>query len=99
MTAPLWFVESNLSFEIAVREFDGLSELGGTEDSMFDIVSYVWYRGDTQDSSLSDDLTTAGTAAVWVLLEGKSINERVLAIIHHQLLYLEKVTLCYKWRT
>lgn len=39
--ARVWFVESEITIELIAEELSVLGELGGTEDSMFDIVSYV----------------------------------------------------------
>ena len=92
------FVESEITIELPAEELLVLGELGGTEDSMFDIVSYVWARDSLTGVAHEGFAATAeGSGALWASLEGRPALVRLTAIIQHQLTYLERVTVCYEW--
>lgn len=96
--ARIWFVESEITIELTTGELSILGELGGTEDSMFDIVSYVWNRDSLTGVAPAGFAATAeGSEALWASLEGRPVRDRLAAIIQHQLTYLERVTVCYEW--
>lgn len=104
MTTEAWFVSTNMAFDISCVELDVISTLGGKESSMWDVISYDWtvrkkarlqrvYPGSLEGY----DLTPNGTRALWVATVGRPLNERIAAIILHQLQYQATITLCYDW--
>lgn len=103
----VWFVETGLTLDLSAGDIDILADLSGQEDSMFDIVSFVWT---SKDADILNDFcesltamataavpTPTGTLAVWDKSVGHTMQQRLAAIILHQLTYNDKVTVCWEW--
>ncbi len=103
----VWFVETGVTLDLSSGDIDILADLSGQEDSIFDIVSFVWTF--PEDIDILDELcgplaltainappTIAGTRSVWTSTSGP-LRHRLAAIILHQLTYNDKVTVCWEW--
>ena len=103
MTTEAWFVKSNVSFDISCVELDVIDELNGVENSMWDIISFMWEKKDSpflQSIAAPIDgfeATPAGTTALWKASISCPLRDRIAAQILHQLLYMHEVAICYDW--